>query len=39
MTKRKPKDKIGNTIHEITKIDELARQDKLINNIDRKSVV
>ena len=33
LKKRTQKDKIGNAIHEITKIDELARQDKLINNI------
>lgn len=33
MTKRKQKDKIGNAIHEITKIDELARHDKWINNV------
>lgn len=33
MKKRKQKDNIGNAIHEITKIDELARQDKWINNL------
>lgn len=33
MTEKKQKNKIGNAIYEITKIDELARQDKWINNI------
>lgn len=33
MAGKKQKTKTGNAIHEIIKIDELARQDKLINNI------